>query len=154
VTFYHPEDPACLVLTEFSAFGDTAIFIFQAWEDNWPFFHTKIVTGLLYKLSKEEKAEIESKNAILEARWARQAARRQRRSEYSPLFKKPSRSERRLRVPGAWVEDHLPISFKWPRIRMLRLPWWLYLFTLGVTFLMSSSDFGFLREWRRDREFV
>jgi hypothetical protein len=146
--FYHPADPACLVLTEFSAFGDIVVWRGRSWRYTWPFFDTETVKGLEHKSwSEEEKLEIKSKKAILEAHWARQAARRQRRSEYSPRFKKPSRSERRLRVPGAWVEDHLTISFKWPRIRILRFPWWLYLFTLGVAFLMSGSNFGVAREF-------
>jgi hypothetical protein len=134
--FYHPEDPASDVLTEFSAFGDIPTWVIQPWQDTWPFFGSETIKGRVYKSwSEEERSEVKSKKAILEARWATQAARRQRRSEYSPRFKKPSRSERRLRVPGAWVEDHLTISFKWPRIRILRFPWWLYLFTLGVAFL-------------------
>jgi hypothetical protein len=145
--FYSPEDPAYLVLTEFSAFGDIPQWAW-AWQTNWPFFCIETIKGLLRESwSEEERSETESKLAILKARWARQAVRRQRRSEYSPRFKKPSRSERRLRVPGAWVEDDLPISFKWPRIRILRFPWWLYLFTLGVAFLMSGPNFGFIREF-------
>jgi hypothetical protein len=153
--FYHPEDPASDVLTEFFAFGDIRTWRVRDWQIKWPFFDIETVKGLEHKSwSEEEKLEIKSKKAILEARWARQAARRQRRSEYSPRIKKPSRSERRIRVPGAWVEDHLPISFNWPRIRILRFPWWLYLFTLGVAFLMSGPNFGFTKECRRDREFA
>jgi hypothetical protein len=146
--FYSPEDPACLVLTEFSAFGDIFHWAAWAWQTKWPFFYIETIKDLVHESwSEEERSEIKSKWAILKARWARQAARRQRRSEYSPRFKKPSRSERRLRVPGAWVEDHLPISFKWPRIHILRFPWWLYLFTIGVAFLMSGPNFVFVREF-------
>jgi hypothetical protein len=145
--FYSPEDPAYHVLAEYSAFNDTHIWLEKHWKSMWPFFDVKTIKGLIHKsYSNEEIAEIDSKWAILEARWARQAARRQRRSEYSPRFKKPSRSERRLRVPGAWIKDDLPISFRWPRRRrrIFLLPWWMYLFTLGVAFLMSSrSKFWF-----------
>jgi hypothetical protein len=134
--FYHHEDPAYHVLAEFSAFGDIHPRLPSVWQDKWPFFDIETL---------KTRSEIEAKRTILQARWAKQAARRQRRSEYSPCFKKPSKSERRIRVPGAWVEDDLPISFKWPRIRILRFPWWLYLFTLGVAFLMSGPNFRFIR---------
>lgn len=151
--YYSLEGPAYDVLTEFSAFGDIPIWTLLDWRYKWPFFDIENIKGLVSRSqTKEEIAEINSKEAILHARWARQAARRQRRSEYSPRFKKPSRSERRIRVPGAWVEDDLPISFKRPRIRILRFPWWLYLFTLGVAFLMSGPNFGFTKERRGARE--
>jgi hypothetical protein len=43
----------------------------------------------------------------LEARWARQAARRQYRRERTLFFSKPSRSERWRRIPGSRGEDRL-----------------------------------------------
>jgi hypothetical protein len=136
------ESPAHLILNEFSALGYVGPWISSDWERNWPFMSVKEHKNLAYpppfRNTKEREAH-DSKMATLEARWARQAFRRYQRSQYSPRQIKPSRSEKRCRVPGAWVEDPFQTPYTFRHRRRSSLPWWLYLLALAVAFLASRS---------------
>jgi hypothetical protein len=136
------ESPAHLILNEFSALGyPHHTFIFPDWEYNWPFIFLEAHKNLKYPppLSTKEREVYDSKMATLEARWARQAFRRYQRSQYSPRQIKPSRSEKRCRVPGAWVEDPFQTPYTFRYRRRSSLPWWLYLLALAVAFFASRS---------------
>jgi hypothetical protein len=118
------DSPAHLVVTEFSEFCYLGPYLKLGWEHSWPFRPVEIHKN-------------PTKMATLEARWTRQAFRRYQRSQYSPRQIKPSRSEKRCRVPGAWVEDPFQTPYTFRYRRRSRLSWWLYLLALGVAFLAS-----------------
>jgi hypothetical protein len=135
------ESPAHLILNEFSALGYPLPFILPGWEYNWPFIFSEAHKNLGYPppTSTKEQEFYDSKMATLEARWARQAFRRFQRSQYSPRQIKPSRSEKRCRVPGAWVEDPFQTPYTFRYRRRSSLQWWLYVLALAVAFLASRS---------------
>jgi hypothetical protein len=132
--FYDHQSPAHLALTEFSTFGNLLSGESSVWELTWPFIHIEAHKNLYLCRSVEDYKRMLSKLKILEARWTRQAARRQRRSEFIARFIKPSRSERQRRVPGSWVEDHVSVSASWQVTRVSRISGRLFLFTLGVIY--------------------
>jgi hypothetical protein len=132
--FYNPQSPAYLALTEFSTFGNLLSAELNHWELTWPFMHIEAYRNLHPCRSVEAYQRRLSKLKILEARWAKQATRRQHRSELTPRFIRPSKSEIQCRVPGSWVEDHMPVSVSWQMTRVSRISKWLYLFMLSVIY--------------------
>jgi hypothetical protein len=136
------ESPIHLVFTEFSAFCYPETYAVMDWKHHWPFRPVQIQKNLRWpsSLHMKEREVYRSKVATIKARWARQAFRRYQRSQYSPRRIKPSRSEKRCRVPGAWVEDHFQTPYTFRYRRRSSLPWWLYLLALAITFLASRAS--------------
>jgi hypothetical protein len=140
--FYGPESPAHLALSEFSSFGDLFHWSSRDFQLNWPFIYLEVhkdLGGGLTLGTKECGRNYLSKMKILQARWARQAARRHSRSRIRSWVGKPSRTERRLQVPGSWVEDHMPPSSSRQQTYVFNNSWWRYLFIMGFAFLISRA---------------
>jgi hypothetical protein len=141
--YYDVESPAHVALNEFSGFCRPYFSSSWPWTDKWPFQSVEDHKGLNYPmlLNIMEREVYDSKMATLEARWARQAFRRYQRSQYSPRQIKPSRSEKRCRVPGAWVEDPFQTPYNFRHRRRSSLLWWpLYLLASAVAFLTWRSS--------------
>jgi hypothetical protein len=140
--YYDVESPAHLALNEFSEFGSRFLYPGLDWAYHWPFRLAEEHKNLRYPppSSTKERELYDSKMATLEARWTRQAFRRYQRSQYSPRQIKPSRSEKRCRVPGAWVEDPFQTPYTFRHRRRSSVPWWLYLLALAIAFLTSRSS--------------
>jgi hypothetical protein len=104
---YDVTSTAYAVLTEYSTFGNIFSDGFDNWQVTWPFIHVESYKALVPYRSMKEYQENLLTLEKLEARWARQAARRQYRRERTLFFSKPSRSERWRRIPGSRGEDRL-----------------------------------------------
>jgi hypothetical protein len=140
--FYTPESPAHLALIEFSSFGNLLLGDYSVWRITWPFIYIDSHKDLPPWRSLEGYQRHLSKLRVLQSRWTRQALRREQRSQRTPRFDKPSRSERRIRVPGSWVEDHGPVSISWQTRQALRTEKWLIIFILFTVYFLLRLGGG------------